>query len=263
MKKLLFGALAVILAAGFTSCKDDNPTLYYSYGTVMPRASTQSEGALKIRKDAGTFLTVKGWEGGLKESDRVIVTYETVGKLVEDGDNTVKLWSIYHVLTKNPKLWSELAEDEAEDLKLGNDGLLAIDPWFGGEYLNVDFRMVFARNSSKAHFINLVADDVDYDAEDRTLTVHLRHNAYGEIPGSNHSLYWKEGMVSFNLVNLFEEMEIDEADYPKVVLKWEKYKNDSAAETETQTVELGTFVPWKIGKPVKKADVERTALSVE
>ncbi len=37
----------------------------------------------------------------------------------------------------------------------------------------------------------------------------LRHNAYGEIPGTGHALYPGEGMVSFNLVNLFDELGID------------------------------------------------------
>ncbi len=260
MKKLLFGALALFLAACFVSCKDnDNPKYYYSYGTVVePDAAG---GDLRIRKDAGRYLTVEGWTGGLETGDRVIVVYEVKGKLVEGGDNTVKLASIYHVLTKDPVKWSMLADDDEENGKLGNDGLVDISAWFGGEYLNVDFRTYFAHNSSIRHFINLTADDVEFDGE--TLTVKLRHNAYREVPGNEYILHLGDGMVSFNLVNLFEDMEIDEADYPKIVLEWEQYDGTSTAATTTRTVELGRFTPWEQEQQVERADVLRTEAVVE
>ena len=260
MKKLLFGAIALFIASSFSSCDDkENPKYYYSYGTVV---ETEAEGgALRIRKDAGRYLTVEGWNGGLEIGDRVIVVYETKGKLVDGGDNTVKLTSIYWVLTKDPVLLSELVDDEEEDTKLGYDGLMDIHPWFGGEYLNVDFRAYFARYSSIRHFINLTANDVDFDGE--TLTVTLRHNAYGEVPGSHYALHWGDGMVSFNLVNLFDELGIAEADYPEIVLEWEKYDSASSGESSTQTVELGRFKPWEQEQQAEKADVLRTEAGVE
>lgn len=251
--------MALFMMVGFTSCdKDENPDYYYSYGTVVE--PEEEGGALRIRKDAGRYLTVEGPTGGLKIGDRVIVVYEVKGKMVEGGDNTVELASIYWVLTKDPLLSSVLSEDEND--ALGYDGLVAIEPWFGGEYLNVDFRALFGYNSNTKHFINLVATDDDFDGE--TLTVTLRHNAYGEIPDSNHTLYWSDGMVSFNLVNLFDELGIEgEADYPEIVLEWEKYDDLSGAETSTQTVELGQFKPWTHEQRAVRADVLRTEAVVK
>jgi hypothetical protein len=261
MKKFLFGAMALFMAAGFVACKDEkDPTYYYSYGTVVEPNGEST--ALRIRKDAGSYLTVEGWTGGMATGDRVIVVYEVKGELVDGGNNTVKLASIYQVLTKDPLMQSELTEDEEKDEKLGNDGLVEIEPWFGGEYLNVDFRALFANYSNTKHFINLVANDIDFDGE--TLTVTMRHNAYGELPESNNSLYWNDGMVSFNLVNLFEELGIeDEANYPNIILEWEKFDNISANATSTQTVELGKFKPWTKEVQAVKADVMRTETGIE
>lgn len=260
MKKILLGAFAALVAVGFTSCKDDDTKVYYSYGTVQEKVSGED---LKIRKDAGAYLTVKGTTAGLKTGDRVIVSYEVVGKFTEGGDNTVKLWSYpYEILTKDIRLKSVIDGDEAEDTKLGNDGFVDMAAWYGGEYLNLDFRMLFGRGQSKPHFINLVADDA---YEGNTMTVVLRHNAEGAVPGGSHVLYPVDGIVSFRLVDLFAELEIAEADYPEHInVKWEKYENSGDPETVTQTIPLGKFKPWTVGgKEPKKADIVRTSAEVE
>ena len=241
-----------MLTASFTSCNDDDTDLYRSYGTALERTSGEN---LKIRKDAGAYLTVDGRTGGLEKGDRVIVTYEVVGKFTEGGDNTVKLWDIYEILTKDVRLKSVLDEDEAEDAKLGNDGLVDLHAWYGGEYLNIKFRMMFDRARLQPHFFNLVADDVDFDGT--TMTVTLRHNAYGDTPESGRNLRYVDGIVSFRLVDLFKELEIAEADYPKVTLKWEQYKSTNSNATETKTVELAKFKPWTVEETAEKSDITR------
>lgn len=258
MKKLLFGAIALFLAAGFVSCKDDDPTYYYSYGTVV--TPDPGNGDMRIRKDAGAYLFVEGWTGGLRVGDRVLVVYEVKGKLNSGGDNTVKLRSIYWILTKDPLLRSELTV--ADNLALGNDGLLSVYPWLGGEYLNVYFSMYFSYYTPPVtHLINLVADDVDYDGT--TITVTLRHNAYGEVPGYSLYFNWFDGMASFNLVNLFADLDIPQASYPNIVLKWEQYMSPTSSYTSTVTKSLGKFVPWGGEVPAAKADIGRTTVSVE
>lgn len=252
MRKIFLVAMAALTAFSFTSCSDDDPTLRWSYGTVQEKVSGEN---LKIRKDAGAYLTVDGPTGSLKEGDRVIVTYEVLGDFTEGGNNTVKLWHIYNVLTKDVRLQSELGLDEAEEVKLGNDGIVDLAAWYGGEYLNIEFTMLFGVGQTRPHFINLVADDVEFDGE--TMTVTLRHNAYGDVPESTHRLRYVDGLVSFRLSDLFDGLEIAEADYPKVTLKWEKYKSMSSNETETKTLELKKFEPWKMEQAAEKADADR------
>lgn len=264
MKKILFGAIALLTGIGFMSCNNnDDRQLFYSYGTVMERDQAIENGALRIRKDAGSFLIVNGWTGNLRTNDRVVVLFEVIGDLVEGGDNNIRLWTRpFWILTKNPLLWSVLEDNPTQDDNVGNDGFVAVDPWFGGLYLNVNFRMLFARNSFRPHLLNLVADDVDFDGQ--TITLTLRHNAFGRVPGSGFALQARNGIVSFNLVNLFSALDIDDPDdYPSIVLQWEEFTNTGRNETETKTMSLGKFVPWTVERNPGSSDGERTEVDIE
>lgn len=262
MKNYSFWAIALMLAVALTSCTSDNRKFYFSYGTVVPRDQAIEDNALRIRRDAGSFLIVRGWTSNLRTNDRIIAVFEPVGNLDREGDNVVRLRRISWILTKDPVLESAIADDETENTRLGNDGFVAIDPWFGGLYLNVNFRMLFARNSMRSHLLNIVADDVEFDGN--TITLTLRHNAFGRVPGSGFALQARNGIVSFNLVNLFDGLGITNPDdYPNIVLKWEQFTNVSRNETETMTRELGKFVPWTVERDPGESDTERTELDIE
>lgn len=264
MKKILLWASALLIGTGFMSCTKSNDTqLFYSYGTVMERDASIDGGALRIRKDGGNFLNVRGWTSNLQTSDRVVVLYEIIGERVENGDNNIRLWTRpFWILTKNPLLWSNLEDNAADNAALGNDGFVAVDPWFGGLYLNVNFRMLFARNSPRAHLLNIVADDVAFDGQ--TITLTLRHNARGHVPGGGFPLRARNGIVSFNLVNLFTGLGIENySEYPNIVLEWEEFINASRNETETKTMNLGKFTPWTVDRNPGSEDADRTEVDIE
>lgn len=267
MKKFLSLGLALMFTgAALTSCNNDDPDLYYSYGTVMPQESGKP---LQIRKDAGAYLTFDNNNNyGLTAGQRLIITYEVVGSLNEGGDNTIVPWSSYSILTKDPVLGSTLTDNAEEETKLGSDAMLDIDPWLGGEYLNIDFLSYFGAYSYHKHFINLVADDAAFEADPTNLKLTLRYNAYGDVPNNGRPLVFYDGVVSFNLVDLYEELGIETdqsgkyVNSPKITLEWEEYKGNTA-NTEVKTQVMGQFQPWTVELPATASSTVGTNAQIE
>ena len=107
-----------------------------------------------------------------------------------------------------------------------------------GNYLNMEFYIPVKGNSSTAHFINLVVDDVAPATND-TVYVTLRHNAYDDKPGEGRvpgDYRWAWGNVSFDLTSLLPEG----ATSVPVKLTWTGYKGGNFGETEVHT-ESGVF----------------------
>ena len=88
----------------------------------------------------------------------------------------VRLYGLDDVLTKVPVKQSFIHENEGvRQDSIGNDPINVQEAWFGGRYLNVEFRIPVKDGSKEKHFINLVQDDVV--AHHDTVYVTLRHNA--------------------------------------------------------------------------------------
>ena len=119
---------------------------------------------------------------------------------------------------------------------IGNDPINVQEAWFGGRYLNVEFRIPVKDGSKEKHFINLVQDDVV--AHHDTVYVTLRHNAYGEKPGTGNdrgNFSWGRGRVSFDLTSIVPE---GQTSVP-VKLLWTEY-GKNASET-VRREDSGTY----------------------
>ncbi|MDL2319963.1 hypothetical protein LJC45_02385 [Alistipes sp. OttesenSCG-928-B03] len=258
MKKFFLWALVALVSVGFVACDndDDDYPRYYSYVTVEKHENRE----LTFRKDGGGRLYVDETYadvGRLVEGDRLIVYYDTddlvkAESATESASYEIDLYGGRMVLTKNPVLESKM--DDEKEQEIGDDPIFVRGAWYGGEYLNIRFATYYMPYG-KSHFINLVAEDVEYDGTE--LIVNLRHNGYDELPGPGSSTLLSVGhsIVSFNLVNMLDEMGEDE--FPaKIKLVWKEYKNNSSSETEIKTKELGKFVPWSVEEKATKADYD-------
>lgn len=246
--------LAFVMAA--VSCKNNNDDdrLYYSYVTVQAPTSGSE---LTLRRDAGAFLYVqKSYTNisNLKEGDRLIVYYNIRGNAISGtSDYNINLRRYYVVLTKNPILQSVVDATPGEDAALGNNAAIMNDVWFGGRYLNINFSIYHNINSSVSHFINLVADDVTFDGT--TLTVYFRHNAYTDLPTTTSQPVLRSSLVSFDIVNLLEDMELTTS--PNFVLVWYEYDGimwDQPLLRRQRT--LGQFTPWIQDRPIPTTMVD-------
>lgn len=236
----------------FAACDDDDEYYYVgggsswiSYGN-LEKIDNGTRSKFAIRRDDGSRLIVS--EGvAINSSDateglRVFANYSILGS---ERDETglegsmnyyIRLYRATEVLTKDPVKLSFINEDEeVRQDSIGNDPINVSEAWFGGKYLNVEFRIPVKSGSNTKHFINLVEDDVV--THNDTVYVTLRHNAYGEAPvdGDRNSHVWSRGRVSFDLTSIVPE---GKTSVP-VKLIWTEYKKDSS-ETITRE-DSGTF----------------------
>ncbi|WP_176554874.1 NigD-like C-terminal domain-containing protein [Butyricimonas sp. Marseille-P3923] len=241
-----------LFIAVFAACDDDDEYYYVgggsswiSYGN-LEKIDNGTRSKYAIRRDDGSRLIVT--EGyGINSSDaeeglRVFANYSILGS-ERDGTGLegrmnyyIRLYRITDVLTKDPVKLSFIKEnEEVRQDSIGNDPINVSEAWFGGKYLNVEFRIPVKSGSSTKHFINLVEDDVV--AHNDTVYVTLRHNAYGEAPkdGDRANHVWSRGMVSFDLTSIVPE---GKQSVP-VKLLWTEYKNGSI-ETVTRE-DSGTY----------------------
>ena len=245
-------ALMLSLFIGvFAACDDDDEYYYVgggsswiSYGN-LEKIDNGTRSKFAIRRDDGSRLIVS--EGvAINSSDateglRVFANYSILGS---ERDETglegsmnyyIRLYRATEVLTKDPVKLSFINEDEeVRQDSIGNDPINVSEAWFGGKYLNVEFRIPVKSGSNTKHFINLVEDDVV--AHNDTVYVTLRHNAYGEAPvEGDRGHVWSRGRVSFDLTSIVPE---GKTSVP-VKLIWTEYKKDSS-ETITRE-DSGTF----------------------
>ena len=238
---------------GFTACDDDDEYYYVgggsswlSYGN-LEKIDNGSRSKFAIRRDDGNRLIVT--EGmpirfdGAKEDLRVYAHYSIVGSERDESglegnmNYYVRLYGLDDVLTKVPVKQSFIHENEGvRQDSIGNDPINVQEAWFGGRYLNVEFRIPVKDGSKEKHFINLVQDDVV--AHHDTVYVTLRHNAYGEKPGTGNdrgNFSWGRGRVSFDLTSIVPE---GQTSVP-VKLIWTEY-GKNASET-VRREDSGTY----------------------
>ncbi|MDR2915849.1 MAG: hypothetical protein LBV74_13625 [Tannerella sp.] len=195
-------SLGLLSAFLFFSCLDDDDDVYVSYGVVQ---NFNSASNYEILTDKGNTLVVnKSYTAETLENDkRVLVNYEI---LSDKGKNIyeVRVNGFYNLLSK-PLIKESfiLQDEEARRDSIGNDPFSHIYAVFGGNFINIDFEVWHLQDSNEKHMINLVYDDTQANAD--TIYLTLYHNAYGEVPGKDLSLYRGAGRSSFKISDLLPE----------------------------------------------------------
>lgn len=258
-----FALICSLIVMGFTACDDDDEYYYVgggsswlSYGN-LEKIDNGSRSKFAIRRDDGNRLIVT--EGmpinfdGAEEDLRVYVNYSIVGSerdetgLEGNMNYYIRLYGFDDVLTKVPVKQSFINEDEeVRQDSIGNDPINVREAWFGGRYLNVEFRIPIKDGSKEKHFINLVQDDVV--AHNDTMYVTLRHNAYSEKPdtGNDRGNYsWGRGRVSFDLTSIVPE---GQTSVP-VKLLWTEYGKNTSETVNRE--DSGTYTLKNTGETGK------------
>ena len=110
-----------------------------------------------------------------------------------DNEKLVSVYNIVKILTKKPIYFSQLTEQEQEEV--GDDPIDIVEAWFScGKYLNIVF-VTLRSDGDTPHFINLKVDEDNSTAE--KVYVELRHNDYDEP-----RLTRAYGIVSFDITEL-------------------------------------------------------------
>lgn len=201
MKRLLkITAIFAVISALFTSCADDDgyslDKYWLSYGVIKGTPEN-----FNIELDNGSVLYISASNvfihpDSVINNMRVVANYTILGDMQknESGkvDYMVKLNSIASILSKDPVM-SSTADLDA----LGNDPIDVVDIWFGGKFLNFKFNLYM---NSKVHFINLLVDETNPNADADNVYVILKHNAYGDAKNA-----YRTGFVSFDLTSLLPE----------------------------------------------------------
>lgn len=168
MKFSTFAGLlsALVLAC---SCSKDN-TILYSYNGIGDVSGEN------ILADNGLLLEVvqlQGCDDGYKTLDRIIFHCDILRKNGE-GRYQIRLTKWNRVLRKEPVKASEVSDWSL----IGDDAVMLMNGWTGGEYLNTELYFAFKSGSDATHHVNLVFDDVNSDTD--TLRFTLHHNGVGE-----------------------------------------------------------------------------------
>lgn len=253
-----FAAVLLLMLPVFTACDDDNDDNYYlgnnwmGYGNLE---KTESQKGYMIRRDDGCGLVISSGvtPSQVEENNgkRIYAEYTVLGNAWENNNSLdapmnyyVHLNYLREVLCKNPVKQSFIDEKkEHRTDSIGNDPINVQRAWFGGKYLNVEFKIPVKENSSTKHFINLVQDDITLHNDSVYITLH--HNAYGETPDKN-KCYWSFGQVSFDLTSI---VPADQTSVP-VKLIWTEYSKNSSEKINKS--DSGTYT-------LKKSNTPKTA----
>jgi hypothetical protein len=202
MKKLVFGALIVLLGALSYSCNDDSDgyslnDIWITIGNIEGDADSYI-----IVTDGGTRLFPSSTavpDYGFENGDRLFVNFTILADGDENSgiDHYIKLNGYSEILTK------DIIEYNAENAdSIGNDGLWFSKPdedvWIANDYLNVNF--VYEGAPWITHYINMVYDVENLTTEDGTPIFEIKHN-------KNDDIYTDpplRGFVSFDLKDLQE-----------------------------------------------------------
>lgn len=252
-----------ILSLGLGACSTDSgkglDTRYRNFlGKVEARDGDIGNG-FDIRLDDGTWLEIDNSQSvtGIKDGDRVVFTYTLVGEAdpVDGNKRFIAVLNHYYkVLGKEPVLQSFIDEDyQHRQDSIGNDPIRVDDAWFGGEYLNIWFSVARRRSTNELHFINLVADNVEWDGE--VLDVYLRHNGYEDVPSAGSgSFVYGQSLVSFDLTGLIPEGQSGVG----IRLHWTAYRGTDWSEVRELSEDLGRFIPYGI-----ESDSQKTSTVTE
>ncbi|KAA6310051.1 hypothetical protein EZS27_038577, partial [termite gut metagenome] len=122
------------------------------------------------------------------DGQRVLANYTYLYDNFQGYDYGVKVNRLYNVLTKGV---DELTADNEEDF--GDNPVHITDMWLGGNYLNVEFRMLHPYTHK--HRVSLVRNTTVTDIPDDGY-IHLEYRYNNQNDVSNH---WDYNLVSFNL----------------------------------------------------------------
>ena len=213
--KLSVGLLSLV---AFFSCLDDNEDIYVSYGVIR---NVNSSNNYEILTDKGNTLQVTKSHTihSIENDKRVLVNFE----IVSEKESSKKIFEVnvngfYNLLSK-PVVYESfiLQNEDVRRDSIGNDPFSQIDFGFGGNYINIDFKVLHSSYSDVKHMINLVYDDTRTNAD--TLHLTLYHNAYGEVPGKGLSLVSGVGRSSFKISDLLPPGVTSK----RVTITWSEY----------------------------------------
>lgn len=213
--------IAVVLLAA-VSCKKDDSIIYgyQGFGTVSGADIILDDGITAIVRNIQC-------DGSYVECDRILI-YCDLLKKEAPSTYAINLRDWKKVLKKPCLVASEVTDWEA----VGDDPVDIISGWNGGKYLNLDLLFSFKADSETSHFLNLIYEDGESDAD--TLRFTLRHNSYGEsYPHiSEDDVRFGRAYASFPIADLIPEGQ--DAIGVNVTYKW--HSSDAGhliPETET------------------------------
>lgn len=213
--------IAVVLLAT-VSCKKDDSIIYgyQGFGTVSGADIILDDGITAIVRNIQC-------DGSYVECDRILI-YCDLLKKEAPSTYAINLRDWKKVLKKPCLVASEVTDWEA----IGDDPIDIISGWNGGKYLNLDLLFSFKADSETSHFLNLIYEDGESDAD--TLRFTLRHNSYGEsYPHiSEDDVRFGRAYASFPIADLIPEGQ--DAIGVNVTYKW--HSSDAGhliPETET------------------------------
>jgi len=199
MKKFKFGILLALVGILTFSCSNDDG---YSLGDFWVTTGTivkTTDDSFHVVTDGGDALWPSASNvspGKLEDGMRVLVNYTILGDANDSEvyDYYVKVNGINELLTKPIFNFDENTTEEVKD-SIGNDPVTITDTWFTNEYLNLQFE--YGGGPGFVHFINLVKDTEDLEAENGEIILELKHNKNGD-PYNN--LQW--GIASIDISEL-------------------------------------------------------------
>ena len=246
-RKVLNLGLVVLSVFLFFSCLNESDDIYVSYGVIQNVNNTND---YEILTDKGNTLVVtKSYTGQKIEDDkRVLVNFE----ILSDKDKSKNVYEIkvngfYNLLSK--PLVSESYILQNEGLRrdsIGNDPFNDIAARFSGEYLNIDFELLYEQYSNTKHMINLVYDDTRANTD--TLYLRLYHNAYGEVPGKGLYLYKGYGRSSFKISD-----HVTNASSVPVNLTWTEYNGNLEPVERSKTAVFNKGGDSESGKSFERS----------
>ncbi|MBB4034928.1 hypothetical protein GGR21_000815 [Dysgonomonas hofstadii] len=213
---MIVGIIGIAMA--FQSCLDDDDNDWeLRYPNALVTVKSDGGDSFFLQLDDNTTLlptNVTSSPFGDKEV-RALVNFSEVDKPSGEYDKAVYINWIDSILTK--QIAPDLGSDN--DDVYGTDPVEIVNDWVTiaeDGYLTLRFRTIYG-NSGKPHYVNLLAStdpDTPYEVE-------FRHNAYGDIYGSE-----ADGLVAFNLGSLPDT----EGETVKLKLKWKSFSGEKSTE---------------------------------
>jgi len=198
MKTLKFSFLIALVGLLTYSCSDDDG---YSLGDVWVATGTviKTTDYFYVVLDDGDVL----WPSAsnvspdrLEDGMRSYVSYTILGDADDNEmyDYYVKINGLSEILTKPIFNFDETTSQEVKD-SIGYDAVTISDTWFTDDYLNIHFE--YGGGGAYVHYINLVKDTEDLEAENGEIILELKHNKNGD---PNNYLQWS--IASFDISEL-------------------------------------------------------------
>ena len=214
MKKYIVLSAAVLsLAATITSCKNDEPSLYYPTALVTVKPATDS---FVLQLNDSVVLTptnMKQSPFGDKEV-RALVNYTTASL----ADNIVSINWIDSIRTKNVE-----PSVGADDAKVyGKDPIEIMRDWVTvaeDGYLTLRIRTLWG-TPGKTHYLHLLSGT----NPDNPFELTLRHDAQGDTVGVAG-----DALIAFNVREVLQQ---SASDKQKLTIRWQSFSGPKSYEFE-------------------------------